>query len=64
MKDREMELGSLLALVGKVQALVVHNDLLVGGLNIDELVMHVVLHMVLQTEHSLMSVYWSSNNAL
>lgn len=59
-----MELGTLLALVGKVQAPVVHNDLQVGGLNIDKLVMHVVLHMVVQMEHSLMPVYWSSNNAL
>lgn len=59
-----MELGTLLALVGKVQALVVHNDLQVGGLNIDKLVMHVVLHMVVQMEHSLMRVYLSSNNAL
>ena len=44
-----MELGTLLALV-------VHNDLQVGELNIDKLVMHVVLHMVVQMEHSLMLV--------
>lgn len=56
MKDREMELGSLLVVVGKVQMLVVHKERGAEGLNIDEIVVHVVLHMEEQMEHSLLLV--------
>lgn len=58
-----MELGSLLVVVGKVQMLVVHKEREAEGLNIDEIVVHVVLHMGEQMEHSLLLVYWSLHNA-
>lgn len=62
MNDREMELGRLLVEVVHTFELVVHKEMQTreGELSTYELVVHkemqVVLHMVVQSEHSLLPV--------